>query len=49
MLMGGGVGFYWKETYYVRTMEERAKALEGELQVLRDKRQKMESLLGRKE
>ncbi len=49
VFIGGGLGFYWRETYYVRRMEERARTMEGDLVQLRERRRKMEMLLRKKE
>ncbi len=45
VFIGGGVGFYLRETYYVKKMEERAERMETKLNELTKQRRKMEKLL----
>ena len=42
---GGGIGFYLKETYYVRRRRDKCFELEGELKALTDTRKAKEEQL----
>ena len=45
VVVGGGLGFYLKETYFLRVKEKRCAELEGELQELARTRKSKEELL----
>ena len=45
VFLGGGIGFYLKETYYVRIKEKKCAELEAKLQELIRTRKRKEELL----
>ena len=45
VLAGGGIGFYWRETYMLKARKEKIAALEAQLNILKKNRKEKECLL----
>ena len=48
VLAGGGLGFYWRETYMLKTSQEKKSRLEEQLNLLMKSRKEKEKMLQNK-
>lgn len=48
VLAGGGIGFYWRETYMLKASQDKRSALEEQLNTLKESRKEKENALQNK-